>query len=140
MRQNEQLNASPSLTAIPEDEAGRLASAIALAADERQAGDIAILNVSQVSYLADYFIIATGYSRPQVKAIADAIEEKVRSELQQSPLRVEGQSERSWILQDYGDAIVHVMLPETREFYNIEAFWGHAERLYLHADLPADAK
>ncbi|MGI8501690.1 MAG: ribosome silencing factor [Hassallia sp.] len=107
----------------------KLAETIAEAASDRKAGDIVLLHVASVSYLADYFVMMTGYSRVQVKAIADAIEEKVKTELQRNPLRTAGKAEGSWVLHDYGEVIVHVMMPKEREFYNLEAFWGHAERI-----------
>lgn len=107
----------------------KLAETIVEAASDRKAGDIVLLKVAEVSYLADYFVMMTGYSRVQVRAIADAIEEKVKTELQRNPLRTAGKTEGSWVLQDYGDIIVHVMMPKEREFYNLEAFWGHAERI-----------
>ncbi len=106
-----------------------LAMTIAHAADSRQGGNIMILNVGEVSYLADYFIVVTGFSRVQVRAISQAIESEVEQVWQRSPLRVEGQAEGTWILQDYGDVIAHVLMPEEREFYNLEAFWGHAEQI-----------
>lgn len=101
------------------------------AASERKAGDLLLLKVADVSYLADYFIIATGYSNVQVRAIADSVEHTLKTEWRLSPLRTEGKAEGNWILQDYGDVIVHVMMPYEREFYNLEAFWGHAERIEL---------
>ncbi|MGI2903023.1 ribosome silencing factor [Tolypothrix sp. VBCCA 56010] len=107
----------------------KLAETIVEAASDRKAGDIVLLRVTEVSYLADYFVMMTGYSRVQVRAIADAIEEKVFTELQRNPLRTAGKAEGNWVLQDYGDIIVHVMMPKEREFYNLEAFWGHAERI-----------
>ena len=113
-----------------------LALTIAEAADDRKGGDIIILSVSEVSYLADYFVIVTGFSRAQVRAISQAIEEKVDKEWQRPPLRVEGQSESSWILQDFGEVIVHILLPQEREFYNLEAFWGHAEQIEFQASQP----
>ena len=108
-----------------------LAATIAAAAGERKAGDILVLRVADVSYLADYFVIMTGYSRVQVRAIAAAIEDKVEAEWQRRPLHTEGQADSSWILLDYGEVIVHIMMPGEREFYNLEAFWGHAERISL---------
>jgi ribosome-associated protein len=117
--------------AHPEEESGKLAATIAEAASERKAGEILLLKVAEVSYLADYFVIMTGYSRVQVRAIAQAIEGKVETELQRRPLRTEGKAEGSWVLQDYGDVIVHIMMPKEREFYNLEAFWIHAERISL---------
>lgn len=116
----------------PTEEASRtLAATIAVAASDRKAGEILLLKVAEVSYLADYFVMMTGYSRVQVRAIAQAIEGKVETELQRRPIRTEGKVEGSWVLQDYGDVIVHIMMPKEREFYNLEAFWIHAERISL---------
>jgi ribosome-associated protein len=114
-----------------EEESGKLAATIAVAASDRKAGEILLLKVAEVSYLADYFVMMTGYSRVQVRAIAQAIEGKVETELQRRPIRTEGKVEGSWVLQDYGDVIVHIMMPKEREFYNLEAFWIHAERIPL---------
>ncbi|MBW4472047.1 MAG: ribosome silencing factor [Stenomitos rutilans HA7619-LM2] len=107
----------------------QLAIAAATAADERKAADITLLRVSEVSTLADYFVIVTGFSKAQVRAIAAAIKDNVEEALQRRPIRTEGQTEGSWTLQDYGDVIVHILMPQEREFYNLEAFWGHAERI-----------
>ncbi|MEH2227786.1 ribosome silencing factor [Nostoc sp.] len=114
-----------------EEASEKLAATIAVAASDRKAGEIILLKVAEVSYLADYFVMMTGYSRAQVRAIAQAIEGKVETELQRRPLRTEGKVEGSWVLQDYGDVIVHIMMPKEREFYNLEAFWIHAERISL---------
>jgi ribosome-associated protein len=112
-----------------DDASTLLAFAAAEAASDRKAGDVVLLKVSDVSYLADYFVVATGFSRVQVRAIADAVEDKIKQDLQRVPLRTEGKAEGNWVLYDYGDVIVHVMMPKEREFYNLEAFWGHAERI-----------
>jgi len=106
-----------------------LALTIARAADDRKAVDTAVLKVSDVSYLADYFVITSGMSLPQVRAIANSIEQQVNDTWHRAPRRVEGQAEGNWILMDYGDVIVHVFMPKEREFYGLEAFWGHAERI-----------
>ncbi len=115
------------------DSSWQLVKTIAEAADDRKGGDIVVLQVAEVSYLTDYFAIATGFSKTQVRAICDAIEDRVEKELQRRPLRTEGKADGVWVLLDYGDAIAHIMMPTEREFYNLEAFWGHAERL----DFPA---
>lgn len=107
----------------------QLALICAEAADDRKAADIVLLKVAEVSYLTDYFVLATGFSRTQVRAIADSINDKVEQELGKRPIRVDGKTDASWIVLDYGDAIVHVFMPEEREFYSLEAFWGHAERI-----------
>lgn len=110
------------------EESRQLALTIAQAADDRKGADIVLLRVADVSYLADYFVVITGFSNVQVRAIARSIEEKVETEWQQLPVRIEGQMEGSWVLIDYGDVIAHIFLPKEREFYNLEAFWGHAEQ------------
>lgn len=121
-------------TSIPQgdgtnDDSFKLATTIAQAADDRKGADILLLKVVDVSYLADYFVMVTGFSNVQVRAIANSIEEKVEQEWQRLPLRVEGLMEGNWVLMDYGDVIVHVFLPRERDFYNLEAFWGHAEQI-----------
>jgi len=117
------------ISAKKQDESQNLAVTAAQAADDRKGGDIVLLKVAEVSYLADYFVMVTGFSKVQVRAISQSIQEKVETELQRQPLRMEGQAEGTWVLLDYGDVIVHILMPQEREFYNLEAFWGHAERI-----------
>lgn len=129
-------------TPHPEDFASpsrRLALALAQAADDRKGGDLLILNVEAVSYLADYFVIVTGYSRTQVRALADAMQTAAQEQCDRTSVAVEGQSESNWIVLDYGEVIVHVMTPEVRQFYNLEAFWGHAQRVPFPSPSLADA-
>ncbi|MBD2230746.1 ribosome silencing factor [Phormidium tenue] len=112
-----------------EDDALNLAYAIAAAADERKAGNITILQVGDVSYLADYFVVATGFSAVQVRAITRSIEASLETDYNRRPLRVEGQGEGSWIVMDYGEVIAHIFMPEARDYYDLEAFWGHANQI-----------
>lgn len=111
------------------DEARGLIVTAAQAADDRKAVDIVLLRVAEVCYLADYFAIVTGFSNVQVRAISQAIADQVEEEWQRLPLRTQGLSDASWVVMDYGDAIIHIFKPQEREFYNLEAFWGHADRL-----------
>jgi len=112
------------------DEARGLILTAAQAADDRKAVDIVLLQVSEVlCYLADYFAIVTGFSNVQVRAISQAIADQVEEEWGRLPLRTQGLSDASWVVMDYGDAIIHIMKPQEREFYNLEAFWGHADRI-----------
>jgi ribosome-associated protein len=113
----------------PSDEARGLIMTAAQAADDRKAVEIVLLQVSEVCYLADYFAIVTGFSNVQVRAISQAIADQVEEEWGRLPLRTQGLSDASWVVMDYGDAIIHIMKPQEREFYNLEAFWGHADRL-----------
>ena len=121
------------VTPSAEDSALALAQAIATAADDRKGADIRILKVVEVSYLADYFVIVTGFSAAQVRAISSSMLETAAVNFDRRPLRIEGQTEGSWILQDYGEVIAHVFMPDEREYYGLEAFWGHAE------DVPLDS-
>lgn len=108
-----------------------MALSAARAAEEKKGGDIVLLDVSQVSTLADYFLLVSGYSLTQVRAIARAIEEKVWDEWKQTPRRIEGQESASWILIDYADLIVHVIMQQERDYYDLESFWIQAQRVDL---------
>ena len=121
------LNNLATAPAYPPDPVLDLAYTIAEAADDRKADDIKILSVSEVSYLADYFVIASGRSKTQVRAIAQAVTTATELHQQRLPHRTEGLTDCTWILLDYGDIIVHILLPKEREYYNLEAFWSHAE-------------
>ena len=111
----------------------QLAWDIAEAADDKKAADIVLLKVSEISYLADYFVVATGFSTTQVKAICDSVEEQIETKYQLTPLRMQGKTDARWIVIDYGEVIVHIFMQEEREYYNLEAFWGHAERVEFSA-------
>jgi ribosome-associated protein len=106
-----------------------LALLIASAGDDRKADNIVILNVQGLSYLADYFVIMSGFSQPQLRAISSSIENKVAEKMGLNPAHIEGKNDGNWILHDYGDVIAHIFLPSSREFYGLEAFWGSAEKI-----------
>ncbi|MFG6099766.1 ribosome silencing factor [Leptothoe sp. ISB3NOV94-8A] len=112
-----------------DEKALELATAIANAADDRKAEDISILQVGDASYLADYFVIATGFTNVQVRAIARSIESTIETDHGRSPLRTEGVEEGKWVIYDYGDVIAHIFQPREREYYDLEAFWGHVKRI-----------
>jgi ribosome-associated protein len=111
----------------------QLAYNIAEAVDDKKGADIVLLKVSEISYLADYFVVATGFSTTQVKAICDSIEQQIAAKYQITPLRIQGKTDGRWIVVDYGEIIVHIFMQEEREYYNLEAFWGHAERIEFSA-------
>ena len=98
----------------------------ARAADERKATDIVVIKVGDVLDVTDYFVIATGANTPQVEAILDNIEEKVREEGGMKPLSREQTKDHSWELLDYGSFVVDIFQPESREFYRLETLWGDA--------------
>ena len=111
--------------ALTLDEKTRLC---AVAADGRKADDIVVLNVHPLSSVADHFLICSGASDRQVKAIADAIDEQLR-EHGERPLSIEGYQEASWILIDCADLVIHIFDHDTRRFYDLERLWGRAERV-----------
>lgn len=128
-KSSEQAIATQNQPQTPTIDSKELAWQIALAAEDKKAEDIVLLEVSEVSYLADYFVVITGFSRTQLNAIAESIEERLETEFALQPMRVSGKKEGDWVVQDYGDVIAHIFLPEAREYYALEAFWGHAERI-----------
>ncbi len=104
----------------------KFACIIAQFLDDKLAKDITILNISNVSSLADYFVIATGDSTPQVKALMETINDKVKSNFARLPVRCENDAKNRWNLLDYGDVVVHILHKEERENYALEKFWSHA--------------
>ena len=106
-----------------------LAQLAAEACDDRKAVDIRLIRVDEVSSLADWFVICSGLSDVQVRAIARSVEDKLEEQTGRLPLRREGQSEGRWVLLDYGEVIVHVLLPDERSYYDLESFWGHGEQV-----------
>jgi ribosome-associated protein len=100
------------------------------AASDKKAEDIVALDVSELLVVTEYFIIATGRTNIQVRAIADEVEEQLRLK-GEKPIGREGAGEDKWILLDYGDYVVHVFQPQEREFYRLEKLWSDAPRLEL---------
>ncbi len=99
---------------------------IAACLDNKKGQDITVLDIGKVTTLGDYFVIASGGSAPQIKALADEVLEKL-AEAGEHPIHIEGYNAATWILLDYGDVIVHIFHRETRDFYGIERLWTDAE-------------
>jgi len=119
----------PSRPRLNLDDSHQLALLAAEACDDRKAGDIVLLRVEEISSIADWFVIATGFSDVQVRAIARSVEDKIEEESGgRLPGRKEGQKEGRWILLDYGEVIVHALTPDERSYYDLESFWGHGEK------------
>lgn len=104
----------------------KLACVIARLLDDKLGKDITILNISNVSSLADYFVIVTGDSTPQVKALMNHTKERIKELFSRSPLRFENDIKNRWNLLDYGDVVVHILHRDERETYAIEKFWNNA--------------
>ncbi|WP_204988834.1 ribosome silencing factor [Sporohalobacter salinus] len=110
-------------------ETERLAEMIAETADDKKALDITILNLQGISIIADYFVICSGKTDIQVKAIARGINEKLADVSEVELQRKEGMDDAKWVLLDYADIIVHIFHQQEREFYDLERLWGDAERV-----------
>jgi len=110
--------------------AGRLAL-------ERKASDVVALDLRGISSATDYFVLASGTSDVQVKAIAEHILDELRGE-GEKPQHVEGLESGRWVLLDYVDMVVHVFHPQARSFYQLESLWGDAPRTEFEDAPPAE--
>lgn len=118
---------SPASGAEPED----IARLAAQAASDRKAEDILVLELTELSDVCDYFVIATGANTRLVDSVVDEIEERVAASFGEKPFSIEGRRGKTWILMDYGSVVVHVFTPETRAYYQLEKLWGDAPQLEL---------
>ncbi|MDE6058495.1 MAG: ribosome silencing factor [Clostridia bacterium] len=115
-------------------ESYELAKLCAKALSEKKAQDIVILSVAEQTVVCSYFVIASGRSTTQVKALGDAVEEKLKKELELSPVRTEGFREGRWGVLDYGDVVVHVFHEESRLFYYLERLWDSGKNVERYED------
>jgi ribosome-associated protein len=115
-------------------EPAELAEIVAGYAADKKAIDLVELDLRGVIGYADYFLVATGNTERQTKAIHDGVLEGMKHEHRLIPRRVEGMPEARWILMDYLDVVVHIFTPETREFYRLEQLWGEAPSRSLVVD------
>lgn len=104
----------------------KLASVIARILDDKLGKDISILNISNVSVLADYFVICSADTATGVKALTSYVREKIKDLFERIPNGQENDLKNRWNLLDYGDVVVHILHREERETYAIEKFWNHA--------------
>ncbi len=104
------------------------------AAEGKKAMDITVLNIGEVSVVADYFIICSSRSTVHARAIADAIEEKLHEHGAGHPRR-EGFKTAQWLLLDYSSVVIHIFQEEQRHFYNLEHLWGDAEIVKISASM-----
>jgi ribosome-associated protein len=110
------------------------AIAAARVAEETRGTDVHVLDLREVTQLFDYFVIATGASRRQLHAMADEISQVLRKDLHDVRRGMEGYEEGRWIVLDYGDVMVHLFDPESREYWDIEQLWSDARRIPVPAD------
>ncbi len=132
----EEMTARPEWATLPALDAAEpkaLAEAIAFVLDEKKGHELKTLFVEDKTVLADYFVLCTGNSNTQVKALADEVEYKIGLR-GVKPLHIEGRDNGSWVLIDFGSVIVHVFDRAARDFYNLDKLWSDA----VPVDTPAE--
>lgn len=102
-----------------------LAHKIVNLVEEKQAEDIIMLDLRQVSTITDYFVICSAMTERQTKALLDTLSEEIKKD-GLHPLHVEGETSGGWLLVDYGDVVVHIFAPAQRSYYRLEELWQHA--------------
>jgi ribosome-associated protein len=113
-------------------QAEAMKQAVISALEDIKAKDIVALDVKHLTSLTDYMIVATGDSNRQTRALANHVQEKLK-ELGAEVIGVEGEGSGEWVLVDLGMVVVHIMLPTSREYYNLEQLWGGVEAARRHA-------
>ena len=103
--------------------------------DEKKATDLTVIETHELTVMSDYFVIASGTSNTHVRSLAEDVEFEM-SKLGMEVDHIEGRA-TGWILLDYGDVLVHVFQPESREYYNLERLWGDAARVDI-SDIVTD--
>jgi ribosome-associated protein len=109
----------------------KLAKLCASIAADKKAEDIVVLDLRKFSSFTDFFVICTGASEPQLKAIANEIEDRLKKEHKVRPIGTDGYPLSQWVIADYGDVVVHIFHPEKRAHYRIEEMWNDAPRLKI---------
>ncbi len=121
------------------DHARELVQAAAEAASDKLATDIVAFDVSEQLAITDAFVIASASNDRQVKAIVDAVEDRLRA-IGAKPIRREGERDGRWVLIDYGDVVVHIQHEEERQYYALERLWRDCPVIELSAGIGADGR
>lgn len=107
-------------------DSAQIAKAVVDAAADKKAADVILLDIRNVTTIADYFVICSGNNTRQIQTIADAVDEALKKQGTQMFQR-EGIAETGWVLLDFGDVIVHIFGPKEREYYRLERLWSEAK-------------
>jgi ribosome-associated protein len=107
-------------------EAAALAERIAAIAADKKAADVRVIDLRGVVSYTDFFVVCSGNTERQTKAIHDAVYQELKDSQRLLPRRVEGEREARWILLDYLDCVVHIFTPDARDYYRLEQLWGEA--------------
>jgi ribosome-associated protein len=101
------------------------------AAESKKATDIRVLDLTGITTFADYFVICTGSNQRQVQAISDDIGLQLKRLAGELPISVEGYNQAEWVLADYGDLLIHVFSPKSREYFDLERLWRNAKTVEI---------
>jgi len=104
------------------------------AAESKKATDIKVLDLSGITSFADYFVICTGNNQRQVQAISDEVHQQLKHLAGELPISLEGYNQAEWVLADYGDLLVHIFSPKSREYYGLERLWRSAKEVGIPAE------
>jgi ribosome-associated protein len=104
------------------------------AAESKKATDIKVLDLTGITSFADYFVICTGSNQRQIQAIADEVRMQLKQEAGELPTSVEGYNQAEWVLADYGDLLIHIFSPKSREYYGLERLWRNAKTVEIPAE------
>ena len=124
---NQTSSAEPSVRRTPENPSPELAARVVDAMADKRASDVTVIDLRGVSSMADFFVIATGESDLQIKAISNGIKDLIEEECGEQPWKREGMDHLQWVVLDYVDVVAHIFLPEKREHYRIDRLWGEAD-------------
>lgn len=111
---------------MKEISSAKLAGIAARILDDKKAQDIKVLNISNISVLADYFVICSSESGTHIKALTGYVRDRIKTLFSRIPIGEENDAKNRWNLLDYGDVVVHILHKEERETYALERFWSHA--------------
>ena len=107
---------------------------VAVRAIEGKKGtDIRVLDLTGITSFADYFVVCTGANQRQIQAISDEVNLQLKRQAGELPISVEGYSQAEWVLADYGDLLVHIFTPKSREYYGLERLWRGAKAVEIPA-------
>jgi len=109
------------------------------AASAKSGDDIVVLDVAEIISIVDVFVLVSASNTRQVKTIVDEVERALREHDGSKPIGVEGMSDATWVLLDFGDIVVHVFQEATRSYYDLDRLWGDAPRLHFD-DRPVEAQ
>ncbi len=123
-------------THLPVNELAQIAVEAALS---KKASDIVVMDMRAVSGVADIFVICTGASDLQIKAIVEGIRMQIKEQAQELPWHTEGTNNMQWVLLDYVDLVIHVFSAEKREYYDLERLWGDAPKEEVSEDAVAES-